>query len=269
MEFIRRTILYCTFCAAIAISMQAQVHETVYGDVYLAVSPVSSMPVHWRGKGPDEGWTLGINTVVRRSSYELFFEGRVGGGAPFDNPESLRFSFGGGYFVTKKLAVIADIFNLYSLNDVPVIDRKARTPTSGINQMWVKARYEIVSSEMWNVRFLYGHGVRGNLPLYFPVDASKPYASQYVAAELRKTLAGGIIIASFPELYFNDEFNKANAIFHFGVERPVLGQLVIKTEIIAHANLGVPEGRLTMFGQKLKNSGLVRFGISLPFGNSR
>lgn len=267
MNLSRALYLFMAFYALTSTIFGAEPHETVSGAAFIAISPISTEPVYWRGEMPYRGWDMGLDLSVVRKRYELFFGGMVAGGTPFDNPERMQFNFGGGIRITKKLMLLCDVFNLYSLNALSRVDPRSRTPTSGINQTWVKVRYEF-GREPQTLRIYYGHGIRGNLSLYFPVDYTGPYVSQYAALEYVRTIPRNFKVTAVTETYFTDEFNKAHIVFNFGVGRRIFNQLIVKAEVNLHANMGIPDGKLDAFGRQLQNSQLVRFSLNVPFGTT-
>ena len=239
--------------------------QTNYGDLWWGAGN-SNIPVYARGFGPHQRWGTGVDATVNWcGKIQLDVFGSLYGAALFDNPERTEFGFGLYYRLSKKWKAGVYNWNLMSLNAMPVIDTAARTKTSSINQTTF-----IISRDFhWeNLRLTatYGHGFRGDEPVWFPTASTRPYMSHVMTAAFRYDLGAWKLWAR-PELYSTEKFMQNRTSYFGGVDRGLFGnRIFLMVEGVANMNWDVPAGEKSIVGKPLRNSTGILLGFRIPIG---
>lgn len=157
--------------------------------VELGVIGKSNIPIYGRGFGPGRRWMVGLYDRVEgfQGNLRLDVGGRVWGGAIYDNADALEGGFGLHYQYKQKVRVGIVNWNLFSLNNHPVVDPVARRKTSNINYTGLQFGRDMrLKGGCLTVNV--SRILRGSHPVWHPTAVTVPYTSLIYQAEYRRVV---------------------------------------------------------------------------------
>jgi len=243
--------------------------EEVSGHLDFFTMPVSTISLRPRGASATQHWMPAVDIKVSGKHCHIFVEGRLYGGAYFDNVDQLQTEFGGQCQFGTWFAR-AEFFDAYALSVAIIPDPASRTRESGVNQMSFGGG-KAFKFEKSDLKIGYLKAVRGNLPIFWPDGYTQPYTSHNIYSEVAHSFTKRTRILVEPDVYTTKGFDQGRLQLRLELEFPTPDKRVLVVlGGVGNLNLGATEKDTNyLLVDQVKNTGQLIAGLRIYFGNGK